>query len=296
MREFAYEYADHWLFAPTPLEKAGGLWPIRSGRNRTKPNFKIGPRIIRYYSLHFVLRGEGIVTQGHSTRVLRPGGLFCLFPGVLHQYTTDADRPLELFWFAFDGKQSLPLLHRIGLTSDHYVLENFVDDPIVEAIGRMAASFETDERDDELARMSQAYRLFHRLGAQAVARRLTPERTSNWIEESKQYMDLHYADHINVSEVARRIGVNRSHFATMFARVYGLTPVQYLTELKMRRARRMVAEGMYTFTEIAYTLGYPDLYAFSRAFKKHYGMSPTQARSFGEEGRCPPDAASEPGD
>src|SRR5690606_37221192 len=76
--------------------------------------------------------------------------------------------------------------------------------------------------------------------------------------------------------VAKYIGVHRSHFTKEFVNEFGITPVQYLLSLKMNRAKEMLSEKSFSITEIAYSLGYSDLYSFSRAFKNFFGVSPTK--------------------
>lgn len=89
-------------------------------------------------------------------------------------------------------------------------------------------------------------------------------------------MDMHFTEDISVKDVAKYIGIHRSYFTTSFVKDMGITPVQYLIKLKMDRALEMLAEQSHTITEIAYSLGYSDLYSFSRAFKNYHGISPKQ--------------------
>lgn len=274
MQEFSHEYAHHWFHFPTALEKTAGLWPIRSGRNKAKSHFKVGPRVITYFSLHFVLKGEGTIVQGETKKQLKEGDLFCLFPNQTHQYITDPTNPLELFWLAFDGKQAISLLYRIGISQHTLVIDRLMNKDIISVLDELAHHFIHNLKDHELNRMSIIYKLFHHISIQTKARHLTPVTTINWIQESKKYMDMHFADEITVKDVAKYAGIHRSHFTTSFVKEVGITPVQYLLSLKMSRASQMISEDSFTITEIAYSLGYSDLYSFSRAFKNYYGVSP----------------------
>lgn len=276
MQEYAHEYAEHWLYYTTPLEKNGGIWPIRAGHNRTKPHFKIGPRIINYYSLHFVLNGKGKLVQGNMTKELKKGDVFCLFPKQTHYYITDPDDCLELFWLALDGKQIVSLLNRIGFTPYSFHIESFITDKIIEVLQEIIRHFQQYLKDDELQRLSFIFKLLHHLSVEASSRKLSTITPVNWIQKSKQYMDTHYTEDITVRDVAKYIGVHRSHFTKEFVNEFGITPVQYLLSLKMNRAKEMLSEKSFSITEIAYSLGYSDLYSFSRAFKNFFGVSPTK--------------------
>ncbi|MEQ2526727.1 AraC family transcriptional regulator [Robertmurraya yapensis] len=276
MQEFSHEYAYHWFFYPTSIEKGGGIWPIRSGCNVAKPNFKIGPRIINYYSLHFVLGGEGEITLGESKNRLRSGDLFCLFPNQTHQYITDPDNSLELFWLAIDGKQASSLLNRIGLTEHSYHIPDFITIEITNVIDELIKQFKEMGKDDEFIRLSLIYKLFHSLSIRAKEKNLTPITSGKWIQLSKQYMDMHFADGITVNDVAKYIGIHRSHFTTRFTSEIGVSPSHYLLALKMKKASAMISDRSFTITEIAFSLGYSDLYSFSKVFKKYTGVSPKQ--------------------
>lgn len=280
MQEYSHEYAYHWFFYPTSTEKSAGLWPIRSGCNRTKPNFKVGPRVIDYYSVHFVLGGEGKITIGDSERRIKAGDVFCLFPNQTHQYITAPDNPLELFWLAIDGKQSSSLLNRIGLTERSYHIQDFINLDMKNVIDELINQFKAMETDVEFIRLSLIYKLFHSLSIRAKEKNLSPVTSGKWIQRSKQYMDMHFADGITVNDVAKYIGIHRSHFTTRFTSEIGVSPSHYLLALKMKKAVAMISDHTFTITEIAYSLGYSDLYSFSKVFKKYHGVSPKQ---FSEE-------------
>jgi hypothetical protein len=89
------------------------------GEQFGKANYKIGPRFILYYSLHFVIEGKVLFSYGDKQETLNQGDFFCLFPHQTHQYRIHpVGQPLKMFWLAFDGKQSAPLLNSIGLSSE----------------------------------------------------------------------------------------------------------------------------------------------------------------------------------
>jgi AraC-like DNA-binding protein len=276
LQEFDHEFAYHWFHFPTPFEKASGLWVVRSGCNKTKEHFKVGPRIISYYSLHFVLTGEGTIIQDNRKLQLKDGDIFCLFPNQTHLFMTDPQSPLELFWLALDGKQTVSILNRLNLTAYSFILNNMINREIKDVLDELKNHFIENIQDEEFKRSSIIHKLLHYISLQVKEKKLQPTTTNNWIQRSKQYMDMHFTEELSVADVAKYIGIHRSHFTPSFVNEFGITPVQYLLSLKMKRAAEMISEHSFTITEIAYSLGYSDLYSFSRAFKKFYGVSPKQ--------------------
>ena len=92
------------------------------------------------------------------------------------------------------------------------------------------------------------------------------------------YMSEHFADGISVKEVAEKFSIGEKHFITRFKAITGMPPKQYLTECRMRMAEELLRVRERTVAEVAAALGYADQYSFSKAFKKHYGESPSAFR------------------
>ena len=81
-----------------------------------------------------------------------------------------------------------------------------------------------------------------------------------------------------VAELAAQMDSSRSVFAERFLAVTGMTPLRYLTELRMRLAAQWIAREREPIESVAYKLGYGSLAAFSRAFKRVVGRPPGAVR------------------
>ncbi|CAO3436871.1 AraC family transcriptional regulator [Azospirillum doebereinerae] len=81
-----------------------------------------------------------------------------------------------------------------------------------------------------------------------------------------------------VADLAAEMGSSRSVFAERFLAVTGLTPVRYVTELRMRLAAQWIGRERVSIDDAAYRLGYGSQAAFSRAFKRVMGHPPGAAR------------------
>lgn len=84
-----------------------------------------------------------------------------------------------------------------------------------------------------------------------------------------------------VAELAAEMGSSRSVFAERFLAVTGMTPVRYLTELRMRLAAQWIGRDREPIETVAFRLGYGSLAAFSRAFKRVVGQPPGAVRGSG---------------
>lgn len=73
---------------------------------------------------------------------------------------------------------------------------------------------------------------------------------------------------------AEEYGITMHHLRYCFERDLGKTPLEYLTELRLERARQLIISGMLRVKDVSRQCGYADCYYFSRSFKKQYGIAP----------------------
>ncbi|MGG6314201.1 response regulator transcription factor [Paenibacillus macerans] len=87
-----------------------------------------------------------------------------------------------------------------------------------------------------------------------------------------------YMEDLSLEAVAARYHFNVSYFSTLFKNRTGKSFSDYLNEVRMKRAKELLAGGEMKIYEIAAACGYKDTKYFSRVFKKHAGMSPESFR------------------
>ena len=90
------------------------------------------------------------------------------------------------------------------------------------------------------------------------------------------YIDTHLGTGIEVSELARQVNLSPHHFSMLFKRVIGVPPHQYVLLRRIQAAKRHLADGALTLSELALSLGFCDQSHFSRAFRKMTGTTPGQ--------------------
>ncbi|TDQ40757.1 AraC family transcriptional regulator [Aureibacillus halotolerans] len=88
------------------------------------------------------------------------------------------------------------------------------------------------------------------------------------------YMEANYTRELKLSQLAAMAGLSENHFIRIFKRQTGLTPMVYMTKLRMRRAKELLF-GEVKIKTIAQQVGYQDEHYFSRIFKKAEGVAPT---------------------
>ena len=99
------------------------------------------------------------------------------------------------------------------------------------------------------------------------------------VGRARVFLSQRYADpNLMLQDVAGEVGMSQSHFSTVFAQETGITFTQYLTALRIGKAKELLSATAMRSSEIAFAVGYNDAHYFSYLFKKQTGMTPSEYR------------------
>lgn len=104
---------------------------------------------------------------------------------------------------------------------------------------------------------------------------------SGKIASVQAYIASHYDQPITLDDLAARFYLNKTYMCSTFRSECGMTPISFITHLRMRMAAVMLLDSRATVQEVAANVGYADSAYFSRIFKKAYGLSPEAYRKEG---------------
>ncbi|MBQ8357765.1 MAG: helix-turn-helix transcriptional regulator [Clostridia bacterium] len=125
---------------------------------------------------------------------------------------------------------------------------------------------------DRLKVMSLFYGILSRLA------RETTERNST-LATVLSYLEAHYSDpQLSNLTLAEQGGISEVYMRQLFREQLSVSPKQYISELRMQKAKQMLSEGTATVGEVAARCGFTSIYHFCRAFKAYAGQSPTDYR------------------
>lgn len=95
------------------------------------------------------------------------------------------------------------------------------------------------------------------------------------ITQAKRYIQEHFQEPLRLEDVSSIVGFNATYFSTLFKKETGQNFVDYLTELRINKAKELLCEADVSVSDAAELVGYRDLKYFSRLFKKTTGISPS---------------------
>lgn len=274
----ALETIEGYRRTPTPAEEMLGVWPVVAGVTQAKPTYRNIRRVIPYHSLHLILSGTLRWESEHTGTplTLSAGDLFCLFPSVAHSYQAAAADPQRMMYLAIDGPAAGTTVAQLGLSADQPILRDL---PVKRFLGHLRLLHSTFAPDPDARAMLPTEYLARFLGEILTA--IAGPRllgTASLLERGRTFIDTHCTEDITVEDVAHHVGLTRSHFSTAFARQFEVTPRQYLWSRRLDRGRDLLRSTDLGVTEVALSVGFSDIYAFSHAYRRRFRTSPSVDR------------------
>lgn len=107
-------------------------------------------------------------------------------------------------------------------------------------------------------------------------KRYLPEEKRKKIAPAIDYIAKNYTGQIKNETLSSVSGISEVYLRKLFSEIYGVSPMAYVKNLKIKKAKEMLESDFGSISDIAHSLGYSNIYDFSRDFKKQVGVSPTK--------------------
>ncbi|QTH40162.1 helix-turn-helix domain-containing protein [Cohnella sp. LGH] len=223
------------------------------------------------YGFLFVVRGEATISVNEKEYKLRRGSVLHAAPGMRMDARATGLTEYEYYtvYYSFGDASG-------GRECDvHFLLDPAASPRVAELLAVLHQNARTK---DGIGRL-RAKQLFlsvldqvltgckHREAVSAPGRRA--------IEAAVDYINGHYMDPLTLDELAELHAMSPKSFSYFFHKHTGLRPIDYVIHYRMERARELLGEGNYLVRDVAVSVGYANPLYFSRAFKKKFGVSPT---------------------
>jgi AraC-like DNA-binding protein len=236
-------------------------------------------RILNEFQINYITRGSGIYETRSGRFPIKPGSLMVTRPGIWHRYKPDRKSGWTENYTGFDGRIPRELFSQGRAWAEkpvHYIgnREEFIDTyhKIFEIV--------LDEKPGfQQVASGMIMKLLGYLVSFEKQRNFSGKRMEKVIRNVCFEIRENIGKEIDFKQFAEENNVGYSYFRKMFKQYTGIAPVKYQLDLKIRRAREMLASSDLSIKEIAYEMGFQSIHYFSRIFKKKTGMSPSEIRN-----------------
>ncbi len=244
--------------------------------------------------ISLVLEGDGTYAVRGRQYDIRPGDVF-LFGTHEEHYITDITRDLTLMnihfepryiWASRDGMFDAKFLKIFFDRSQAFENRLDRDNPATAEIRRLLLEIE-----DESVRKRSEYELMIKVKLLTVlvllireydyvsrAHSYTESAKLGQLSEAMRYLDANIAEPLTLEEIAAKANLNKTYFITLFRRLNGVTPWEYITARRIERAEEMLEDRSRSVLDVAVSCGFNNASNFNRAFRKVTGQTPSEYR------------------
>ncbi len=266
-------------------------------------NLEFGPYVHDYYDFHYCTKGSFDLYVNNRLFEIKEGMLFVIPPYARTSKLFTAKSTGSLY-INIKGRMLRDYFSAMGLSEDNIVFSHTMPDNcarlLEEIIDLLSTHVEVNIEDisapvipdvvtcgssaDAVARRMRRRGLFQLLLSELMnicaneaddLPKLSQQK--EYIDRAIKYIESNYNFDINVDEVAKHVGLNRSYLYTLFNDSLGVSVQGFIIQTRMRAACALLKHPDISIKSIAASVRY-DPISFSRVFKKHFGISPTEYR------------------
>ena len=276
------ERAGYW----EQLAKILGTgYEVRPTSNRGRlvcpPGWRWQPTLADF-DLWFALSGSGELHLNGRTLPIRAGTLLLLRPGDDVWAIQDPDDVMDVIFIHLDFHALVPGISPVF--PGEWLPPRYVpfDDPalISSHLLNVLQLLESPLSLAELeARMTLKLVLLAMYRQDASNRDISLVRRDSRVERVIDEIRQHPHVRMTLEDAASMVSLSPAYFSRLFRKETGSSFRDYLLQVRMVRARALLEETDMSVTEIAHSLGYQDLFLFSRQFKQRYSVAPSRIRT-----------------
>lgn len=281
---------------PTPTNRDPGETPFPAaetrfaisggiGKARCEPGWNWRPPPLPDYDLWYALSGQGEMRINGATYPIRRGSCFLIRPDDCPQAEQDPEDRLRVIFIHFDilhpteARRVTPAL----LPERHLAIpEPHTFEPLLERVVELIEYPEEWFREEFDLLMKQIFLRLHREELEGKRRRDPELSTLRKQQRLVGQVTARLRDNpglrLTHAELAAEVGLSPEYLNRLFKKLTGLSLKETMTKIRLERARLLLRETSMNVTQVADSLGYANVYLFSKQFKDHFGMPPSKMR------------------
>ncbi|MDH8679265.1 AraC family transcriptional regulator [Fusibacter bizertensis] len=244
------------------------------------------------FEIGLCLEGSGLFFVDHHTHTFNTGDLSFIFPDQPHIAQSPDEVPSQWYFITADlnqlCKDDFDLIH--NLMVQRAKLSPLIPQSLDPTLGVLYQMVIKELKTKNYGYQKVVSDLLHYLLIK-IMRSLTStahpsvrnlpafsKKEFTAISPALNYMSSNYGEALSIHALAGLCHLSVSHFRTLFKKATHQSPLQYLTQIRMKMAASLLMSTSLTVLTISQTVGYSTLSSFNRTFKDHYNQTPTDYR------------------
>lgn len=259
-----------------PIYEQQSLCINAFGHSVTSPFHKCGPSVRSYYLIHFILEGKGEFYVNNTNYKLSAGQGFLIEPDYQTVYMADGEEPWTYIWVGFSGESADSIISALGLSQEQPVFSSPESEKLKSYVMEMIRHNHSSAEES----FYTLGMLFLFLSTIAGSNKdILPQTEGNtYVNQAISYIQNHISEPLQVDEIARYVGLNRSYLNMLFKQHTGLSPLKYIQRFRLTKAKHLLESSRLSVSAIAYSCGYQRPESLIKIFRQTAGISPAAYR------------------
>ena len=203
------------------------------------------------------------------------------FPGQWHTYCPQKETGWNEYYIGFEGKIIDNIVTNGFISPENQVLNVGVNEDLVNLFSTAIRVAKEDKGSTQQYLAGIVFNILGTILSLAQNINFESRESSQKIEQAKIIMAENVSKNIDIKGIAVNLGISYSLFRRVFKEYTGYAPAHYFQELKLRKAKELLAETNHSIKEISYELNFSSYEYFLSFFKKKVGMTPLEYRNMG---------------
>lgn len=220
----------------------------------------------KYYRFVYILSGSATYLYKDFEQKISQNSILFLLPQDDHLVKVTGTQNFSFITVAFSTLDPLP--------ADIGLIHIFQNPQLKSMFEQILAAYELKSDGWYPYIMSRIYSILYQVLVSE-----TKQTENEYIKDIQNYIKANYQRKLTLEELADQYGFSLTHFKRVFKAETGTTPIAYLNQFRIERAKDFLRSEMFSIREVAGLCGFENEYYFSTAFKKAVGVSPRQYRS-----------------
>ena len=230
------------------------------------------------YQLLYVMRGKSHFEIDGQWHTVEEGHIVIYFPDEpQHYYYELCDSP-DIYWLHFTGSRAEEILSRLSLLEPR-IFPVQIKDIYKSLFDRIIQEFQLKRINYGDIADTCFYELLLTMSRSVSETDGKLSEQNEQVQQAVQLFHNRFQENFSLADYARQCGMSVCWFTRIFHRQMGVSPRQYLTDVRINKAKELLTSSSYNIGEISAVVGYENPLYFSRLFKKHTGFSPSEYRN-----------------
>ena len=222
--------------------------------------------------IEYVISGKGIINSKNYSCVVEAGDTYILHEGDNHNYYSDTKNPMDKIWFNLKGVLAKEVI-KIYKLDDVILFKGIDSTPFITQIHEICKSTQ-----DPYVIQAKTSAVFCELINFLARQYKMSQNNEDFLDDIRSYIDLHVQDDISIDDLCHISNKSVNQTIRLFKNRFGITPHQYIMNLKLCFARTLLRSSDMSVEKIAEKIHFCGAGYFSDVFYKNTGMRPSEYR------------------